>query len=395
MCSVALESGLPAFLSLPSGNGAINPENNQKVGTATSRSTSAGSSPVSSRTSAPRNGSPSLSCASGSKEPAYLAPLLTQSSKSPFPRGTVDRSASLDGVSHERAVHSCPVTMDEEGLNALLSDTGGPSGFLGAPPGFENFAAPGQGHGASLGLDSMPPGLEAMPSGLPCWAASMVEEQQLLSLLGPIQQDLFSNTSTSRPSSMEEEELWRLLDEECAPQGLAPLMPTSMLPPPQMVPSFFPLDNPAPVLELPASDIVAPQEPYTSLHDPFGPLHDPHAFDATVPPFVPMYGMSPEPGEFCVTAPPFMPMMHGMAEPDPRELRATQPFLSMLGTLDCPSVGSAGHAVGNCKPCAFFHIKGCGNDTQCVFCHLCPAGEKKKRQKDKRHGHVRQPVVPR
>jgi len=352
MCSVALESGLPAFLSLPSGNGAINSEKNQKVGTATSRSTSAGSSPVSSRTSAPRNGSPSLSCASAT-EPAYLAPLLTQSSNTP-------------------------------GLNALPSDTGAPSGFLKAPPGFENFAAPGQGHGASsLGLDSMPPGLEAMASGLPCWA-SMVEEQQLLSLLGPIQQDLFSNTSTSRPSSMEEEELWRLLDEECTPQGLAPPMPMSMLPPPPMVPSFFPLRNPAPVLE-----------PYTSLHDPFAPLPDPHAFNATVPPFVPMYGMSQEPGEFCVTAPPFMPMMHGMAEPDPRELRATQPFLPMLGTRDCPSVGSAGHAGGNCKPCAFFHIKGCGNDTQCVFCHLCPAGEKKKRQKDKRHGHVRQSVVPR
>jgi hypothetical protein len=48
-----------------------------------------------------------------------------------------------------------------------------------------------------------------------------------------------------------------------------------------------------------------------------------------------------------------------------------------------PSVGSAGHAKGRCKPCAFFHVKGCENGAVCRFCHLCEAGEKKRRGKEK------------
>eukprot|EP00403_Amphidinium_massartii_P032099 CAMPEP_0178438082 /NCGR_PEP_ID=MMETSP0689_2-20121128/35373_1 /TAXON_ID=160604 /ORGANISM="Amphidinium massartii, Strain CS-259" /LENGTH=227 /DNA_ID=CAMNT_0020060401 /DNA_START=78 /DNA_END=761 /DNA_ORIENTATION=+ len=48
-----------------------------------------------------------------------------------------------------------------------------------------------------------------------------------------------------------------------------------------------------------------------------------------------------------------------------------------------PSVGSAGHAAGTCKPCAFFHTKGCRHGTQCEFCHLCDEGEKKRRRRDK------------
>jgi len=55
----------------------------------------------------------------------------------------------------------------------------------------------------------------------------------------------------------------------------------------------------------------------------------------------------------------------------------------MLGSPDIPTVGSAGHHLGNCKPCAFFHTKGCGNGVQCPFCHLCPPDEKRRRQKDK------------
>lgn len=48
-----------------------------------------------------------------------------------------------------------------------------------------------------------------------------------------------------------------------------------------------------------------------------------------------------------------------------------------------PTVGSAGHQSGMCKPCAFFYTKGCGNGTQCPFCHLCPPEEKRRRQKSK------------
>lgn len=55
-----------------------------------------------------------------------------------------------------------------------------------------------------------------------------------------------------------------------------------------------------------------------------------------------------------------------------------------------PSLGSAGHAAGCCKPCVHFHKKGCMNGTQCPFCHLCDAGEVKRRQA--RKGAQRQRV---
>eukprot|EP00930_Biecheleria_cincta_P096312 TRINITY_DN88184_c0_g1_i1.p1 TRINITY_DN88184_c0_g1~~TRINITY_DN88184_c0_g1_i1.p1 ORF type:complete len:260 (-),score=37.75 TRINITY_DN88184_c0_g1_i1:349-1083(-) len=51
---------------------------------------------------------------------------------------------------------------------------------------------------------------------------------------------------------------------------------------------------------------------------------------------------------------------------------------------DFPSVGSARHAAGTCKPCAFLYSKGCASGKGCEFCHLCDAGEKKRRQKEKK-----------
>uniref|UniRef100_A0A7S4R696 C3H1-type domain-containing protein n=1 Tax=Alexandrium monilatum TaxID=311494 RepID=A0A7S4R696_9DINO len=54
-----------------------------------------------------------------------------------------------------------------------------------------------------------------------------------------------------------------------------------------------------------------------------------------------------------------------------------------LGNAEMPSVGSAGHAQGSCKPCAFFHTVGCTSGLACQFCHLCEAGERKRRRKEK------------
>lgn len=49
-----------------------------------------------------------------------------------------------------------------------------------------------------------------------------------------------------------------------------------------------------------------------------------------------------------------------------------------------PSRGSAQHEMGKCKPCAFVHRPaGCVEGATCRFCHLCGAGEKKQRQKQK------------
>jgi hypothetical protein len=57
---------------------------------------------------------------------------------------------------------------------------------------------------------------------------------------------------------------------------------------------------------------------------------------------------------------------------------------AQLGSLELPTVGSEGHHVGTCRPCAFLYTKGCANGVLCTFCHLCDAGEKKQRAKEKR-----------
>jgi len=50
-----------------------------------------------------------------------------------------------------------------------------------------------------------------------------------------------------------------------------------------------------------------------------------------------------------------------------------------------PSLGSAGHSSGLCKPCGFLHHKlGCQAGVSCTFCHLCPAGTIEHRRKAKR-----------
>jgi len=80
--------------------------------------------------------------------------------------------------------------------------------------------------------------------------------------------------------------------------------------------------------------------------------------------------------------------------PPPPEAPAATPDAKKVSIMDClpevevgteerPTVGSWGHSVGKCKPCAFFHTKGCQNGKECPFCHLCGRGEKKRRQREK------------
>jgi len=56
----------------------------------------------------------------------------------------------------------------------------------------------------------------------------------------------------------------------------------------------------------------------------------------------------------------------------------------VVGLPECPTVGSKGHFYGTCKPCAFLYTKGCTNGASCPFCHMCDAGEKNRRTKEKR-----------
>lgn len=48
------------------------------------------------------------------------------------------------------------------------------------------------------------------------------------------------------------------------------------------------------------------------------------------------------------------------------------------------SAGSHLHEAGRCKPCAFYHTKGCNSGTECEFCHLCPPHEKARRKRLRR-----------
>mmetsp|Transcript_16502 Transcript_16502/g.52841 ORF Transcript_16502/g.52841 Transcript_16502/m.52841 type:complete len:266 (+) Transcript_16502:64-861(+) len=53
----------------------------------------------------------------------------------------------------------------------------------------------------------------------------------------------------------------------------------------------------------------------------------------------------------------------------------------LLGSPMLPSLGSEGHEMGVCRPCAFIFKEGCQGGYNCKFCHLCPPGEKKRRMK--------------
>mmetsp|Transcript_8457 Transcript_8457/g.21742 ORF Transcript_8457/g.21742 Transcript_8457/m.21742 type:complete len:571 (-) Transcript_8457:404-2116(-) len=65
------------------------------------------------------------------------------------------------------------------------------------------------------------------------------------------------------------------------------------------------------------------------------------------------------------------------------KLISVPPSQPAPGSLELPSMGSANHVHGRCKPCAFVHNKGCDNGAFCQFCHLCEPGEKKRRHKEK------------
>lgn len=59
------------------------------------------------------------------------------------------------------------------------------------------------------------------------------------------------------------------------------------------------------------------------------------------------------------------------------------PFGPALGSTELPSVGSAEHIIGMCRPCAFYHTKGCEQGLSCRFCHFCGPEERKLRKRHK------------
>jgi len=64
-------------------------------------------------------------------------------------------------------------------------------------------------------------------------------------------------------------------------------------------------------------------------------------------------------------------LIQSVGAPPGLELPAFQ-----LEASTMPSVGSAQHAAGLCKPCAWFwKPQGCKNGEMCCHCHLCPQDE--------------------
>merc|ERR1712232_146690 len=91
-----------------------------------------------------------------------------------------------------------------------------------------------------------------------------------------------------------------------------------------------------------------------------------------------------------VKSAPSSPVAGNVAELGPQapavlELASMLDTSPLPGSPEMPTVGSAQHHLGECKPCAFFwKPAGCSNGVDCVYCHLCDAQEKKRRQKEKK-----------
>eukprot|EP00438_Fugacium_kawagutii_P008870 Skav200652 [mRNA] locus=scaffold2539:141299:142990:+ [translate_table: standard] len=70
--------------------------------------------------------------------------------------------------------------------------------------------------------------------------------------------------------------------------------------------------------------------------------------------------------------------------PSPVALESPKLSIALASCLPVPSVGSALHESGKCKPCAWFHKPaGCSNGDSCAHCHLCPEDEIRNRKKAK------------
>eukprot|EP00401_Gymnodinium_catenatum_P045166 CAMPEP_0117580268 /NCGR_PEP_ID=MMETSP0784-20121206/65102_1 /TAXON_ID=39447 /ORGANISM="" /LENGTH=205 /DNA_ID=CAMNT_0005380299 /DNA_START=99 /DNA_END=716 /DNA_ORIENTATION=- len=82
--------------------------------------------------------------------------------------------------------------------------------------------------------------------------------------------------------------------------------------------------------------------------------------------------------------------MRTLSEAESRILRIADnlPEAPTLGSIALPTVGSAGHLHGTCKPCAFI-VKGCSNGVSCAFCHLCGPEALKQRRKARRLAYGR------
>ena len=137
-----------------------------------------------------------------------------------------------------------------------------------------------------------------------------------------------------------------------------------------------------------APDELQPTAPRTRLSSqavPFRPPMVAHSTTYYAVPSVPRGGQEPQPGTLpaaVLSVPPTL-----TAVPTPMTFAQSKPVPPVpqviLGSPMLPSIGSGGHATGECKPCVFFHKKGCATGRTCLFCHLCQPGEKQRRKQEK------------
>eukprot|EP00931_Biecheleriopsis_adriatica_P124766 TRINITY_DN9995_c0_g1_i1.p1 TRINITY_DN9995_c0_g1~~TRINITY_DN9995_c0_g1_i1.p1 ORF type:complete len:598 (+),score=95.53 TRINITY_DN9995_c0_g1_i1:64-1794(+) len=152
-------------------------------------------------------------------------------------------------------------------------------------------------------------------------------------------------------------------------------------------------------MPVPAPNLFGSQPPPNMMQAFPGPGCIQHAPPADVHAAPPCHQHHPYLGPGCPTPPvpgihtplPGQPGPHPCAyHPVPAGCPPAEPVYDTLpapkpevGTIGCPTRGSVGHFRGKCKPCAFFHSKGCESGIDCEFCHLCPPGEKRRRQREK------------
>jgi hypothetical protein len=106
-----------------------------------------------------------------------------------------------------------------------------------------------------------------------------------------------------------------------------------------------------------------------------------------------MYSQSHEASTFDASAEAMAPMIPPCPPPPAPEMgSASAPVIRLADSLPPPevknpstlSIGSMLHHKGECRPCAFYHTRGCENKEACEFCHICGPGEQKKRLKQHR-----------
>ena len=104
---------------------------------------------------------------------------------------------------------------------------------------------------------------------------------------------------------------------------------------------------------------ATPQQPYRAACSPaLSSLPTSIGITGPAPPW-PAWGQQPYSSPLA-TAPPQPTLLISQRKPQ-----------VILGSDALPSLGSGGHATGECKPCVFFHKKGCASGKTCLFCHLC------------------------